>query len=288
MAEQNENFDMLRQIFEGQGRMYAGLLESVQSLNASIADTKSTKDKALDQRLFAPERYDGRNDPWAVRAYVSGMNKYFSLHKYDDNTKLRIFGARLTHTADIWYSDFMDLNPDYPYKYFVESFIERFIPAHWESEIIAKFNRLKQTKSVKGYISTFERMKAVLPKDVYTSKGLVEHFIGGLKDPAPVRRFQPQDLQTAFRIASADEIDNGSREKNFKKSYGHGNNRQFYHHGSNYSASNNFTANDPDAMDVDSISFSRRNKTVTCWHCGKPGHVQRNCPEKAKNGPGRQ
>ncbi len=282
-------FTGIQENMQEQGNLLSGVHESLRVLFEKIqkAPTGSKGDNSIDSKLFIPERYSGKNDPWAVRAFVSSMDSYLALHEYSDEKKVQIFGSRLSGVARDWFDNFTRHRSGVPYSTLVIQFKLRFIPAHWESEMIAKFTRLKQTKSVRGYINIFEKLMSVLPKDVYGTRGILEHFIGGLKDPAVVRRAAPEDLRSAFYIASADEIDEGSRDHHSGRTHGHGNNYQSKRHTDNYSAANNFVANDPDAMDVDSIAPQRR-RNVVCWYCHQPCHVQRDCPEKAKNGSGRQ
>jgi hypothetical protein len=47
----------------------------------------------------------------------------------------------------------------------------------------------------------------------------------------------------------------------------------------------NFTRKDPNAMDVDALTTEKRDEAMKkglCFGCGKPGHLNRDCPDKKK------
>lgn len=140
LQQQGQMFTGMQQNMQEQGNLLSGVQEGLRALFERIqkAPTGSSGVNSIDSKLFIPERYSGKNDPWAVRTFVSSMDSYLALHEYSDEKKVQIFGSRLSGVARDWFDNFTRHRSGVPYTTLVIQFKLRFIPAHWESEMIAK------------------------------------------------------------------------------------------------------------------------------------------------------
>ena len=139
-----------------------------------------------------------------------------------------------------------------------------------------QYSNLKQTGSVRAYISKFRELVVELPNE--TEWDRVYQFLKGLKPviQSNTRTHKPKTLEEAMDIA--DEAD-----------------RAIYHaRGGGYRAAfanPKQQGNGPRAMDLGAVSLSESEKQRCirdglCFNCKKPDHAARDCPQKDRGGRG--
>jgi len=250
-----------------------------------------------DAKILYPKSFAGHMDPFEVKGYIRKMEGYFRFARINDNEmRVALFGAKLTRSAEHWYTSVLDREPNISYTELVQEFQEQFIPAGWRIQMAQNFLHLKQKTMIREYVSEFSEYLGFMTS--WPDKALMAAFLCGLKDNRTIRRCIPNSLKDAMAIALSDEgvTKNSYTEKRSRRqNKWHNGHRHSYAEKTNYpigsfdrddyKASSALTK-DPDAMEVDAMTV--RDKEKKCFYCHKKGHIMKDCPELPKKEAGRQ
>lgn len=220
-----------------------------------------------------------KRDTEAATVFIRRIEMYFKVKEVPEERWSTVIALYLDGTALKWYDFIMSTYMEPPsWDNFREAFLRTYTSRDHEKKTLIRYESLKQLGTVSRYNELFLSCLQTLGREYTTQAGELMHYLLGLKPEVRrhVTAYNPISLDQAMTLAlDADE-------------------RTFNVWGRAWEGSHtnqNFVRKDPNAMDVDEINtrgYEKRNgkhtASFTCFNCGKPGHIARNCP---KNVPGR-
>lgn len=226
-----------------------------------------------------PEEYSGGK---GVTIWLTRMEQYFEAASVPPVAQVQYAGLLLTGAACTWWANARELartglvQLPATWEAFRAALCERFQPVTQEDAARQKMRSLVQTKSLQGYINTFQDFALQIPSMDDRTK--MDNFIFGLKPECRtyVRHQRPATLADAVRWSLQHQA-SAEEERLAARRYRPGGQRH----------------RDDDAAPME-VGYARGeqgdggNKVRACWHCGQPGHVRARCPKLRKQGGSRK
>jgi len=261
---------------------------SVQELQEQVAQLTATVN-TLHARssLPKPPKPSSYNGGKGARQWLFKMESYFHLsHINSDNDRILYVGSYLEGAASDWWrhkAQLLRASPQLLYSWadFEFELLARFQPLAEEDAARQKLRRLRQRDSMRAYVQVFNETVLQIPNMDEGTK--VDNFLFGLHpDPRRwVRLQKPTTLEAAMTRAEEYEAMELQDKANDNALYKRAQERQ------KPRADSFKQSNGPEPMQLGNASGnkkqgssldSRQNRPVrTCFKCGKPGHIAREC-----------
>ena len=212
-----------------------------------------------------PERYDGKRDELAVRAWLYQVQQYLNLVQVEktsviaDSTKISFASTFFTGTAAFWWYTRVDANTDpKTWNDFEAAVVQEFVPKDSTQRARDKVARLAQKTSVSAYLTEFRNVCLSIPGMSEGEK--VDRFVRGLKPLVRIEVIKAgaQSMDDASRIAlSVDSALFGAR---------------MFHNPRSSFAKESFADPTPTPMDIGNIEQRRKDlQNNSCFKCHKVG-----------------
>lgn len=141
--------------------------------------------------------------------WIRKCNKYFQMNYMSETEKIDTAAMYMEGRADLWYLEYVEGMEGISWGEFGKLVIERFSNAEGVN-LIAQFNKLRQTSDVMSYTFQFEELKAFMVSDNRQLKEsyFVQSYISGLNDDIArmVEMFNPSSLKQAIQLARKQEL----------------------------------------------------------------------------------
>lgn len=219
-----------------------------------------------------PECYGGGK---GVIVWLTRMEQYFEAAGVPPASQVQFAALLLTGAACTWWANARQMARmglialPAEWQQFRAALCERFQPVTQEDAARQRLRSLVQTKSLQGYINTFQDYALQIP--TMDDRTKMDNFIFGLRPDCRtyVRHQRPASLADAIRWAlqhhaSAEEERLASRR---------------WRAGGHNSRDRGHDEDDAAPMEVGNVRGEDNNKVRTCWHCNQPGHVRARCPK---------
>ena len=262
----------------------------------SAASANSQLSKLVTKK--PPSKFDGH--PAKLANWLFEVKQFLELAGFtSENAKAKYVVSLLEGKALTWWRSFSQTaSGDLTTLDFVDletNLKEQFEDVDRELKLRRKLKSLVQQKSVQSYVNEFRRVQLELGEHALDDGAALFEFLEGLKDHQrqQVLLARPESLEDAILLAERADaaiMYNRASSSGFggRGSGGYrGNNNRNNRRRGGYDRSNNGYA----PMDIDALESSGKHTggaggarrdggargKVTCYYCGKPGHVKRQC-----------
>ena len=249
-----------------------------------------------------PSRYDG--NPAKLQNWLFEVKQFLHLAGLSENDKAKYVVSLLEGKAQTWWRNFSQTaSGDLTRMDFEEleiNLIEQFQDVDRELKLRRKLKNLRQERSVQQYVNEFRRVQLELGDQKLDDGAAQFEFLEGLKDGVrqQVLLGRPMSLEDTILLAERADAaimfnrqyhGGGQRGRGFGgNNSGRDRRQQQHRRRGGYDPNNRGYA----PMDLDSVERSGNNNNnnnnnrnrnnssrgrITCYHCGKPGHVKKNC-----------
>ncbi|KAH3903194.1 uncharacterized protein SCODWIG_03423 [Saccharomycodes ludwigii] len=251
-----------------------------------------------DIKLNTPRSFDGRKDIYEISDFLATVHIQIATRNIENEaTKIATLGRSLTGPAARWFVSYGTNNgfEGLTYDNFVVDFKNHFQGAADSFYLVQKIRELRMTRQVpiEEYSDRYFRLVDLLPDAYWSENAKIDQYLYGLPPNVVqyVRVVKPDSLQEAMETAWKHVMIN---MKSYKEPFPDLNSSRIM---------------DPDAMELDAISDSRRSrqynytpnnannnrfrpmarKTMSrsdclrlglCFRCKKGGHSSKECSQK--------
>nr|XP_017224824.1 PREDICTED: uncharacterized protein LOC108201049 [Daucus carota subsp. sativus] len=237
-----------------------------------------------------PPEFKGSADPIEARIWLKEIEKAFMLVKVRDEQKTEFASYYLKEEATYWWESVraMEGTEDVTWDRFKELFLEKYFPQFLQDRMELQFLELKQgDMSVAEYEKKFAELARFVPTYVDTDRKRAKRFQQGLK--AWIRgKLAILELDTYAAVVQKAMIAETESEMSQKEK--EGKKRKPEHHEGQFQQGRecqNPPARTP--MIRDQPARNQPNRTpaagITCFRCGKPGHMVKDCKVPAPGNP---
>lgn len=241
-------------------------------------------------RLRPPEDYDGKRDAAAVSRWLFKMSYYCTCTSVPEDKWTMVAGFHLSGKALDWWQHHLTQNPMPTWDKFSDAIKTKFVPAMDLESAKDKLHECRQRTTAARYVQEFDDLRLLIPD---SSFDLNHAFVWGLKPElkARVRIEKPASLEDAQQLAIM--LDEALYPHLFKSSPSFS---PSSHHprpaplrsAPPRNALPRSTLHRPpyqqtspmelDAIDNQQPVLARNGRPITCFRCGKPGHMRDQCP----------
>lgn len=243
-------------------------------------------------RIKEPDTYDGSRSAATIDSWIQTVERYANFHNLDDNRTGLLAITLLRGRADAWYRS-MDRNIQDPMGWLElkRELIDFFRPENTTRLARDKLAALVQVGDLTDYINTFMNIKLEIPN--MTEEEAVDKFTRGLRDKdtrAYVRQYDPTTLKSAIHTAMSYDtahfenvsrpfhnnipLDNNQFEPMELDALEGGRRRNNYNAGGRGGRGSSGSVGSSGPVGSSGFGYSM---DITCYFCGKKGHVQRVC-----------
>ncbi|XP_073017805.1 uncharacterized protein [Primulina eburnea] len=255
-------------------------------------------------RKMKPSELDGSTDPMVALEWVKAVEAIYDYLQFDDNDRVSCAIFLLTKTARTWWdATKISVNVSaLKWQEFKDLFYEKYFPRDVRSQKVKEFLELKQgNMSMQEYILKFEDGCQFAPYLASNDIKKGEHFLRSVRaeikrDVRMSKAASYKEIVEKSRMAEQDEKEI-ERERQLKRqdfcTKGQGSGRK----GKGKFRGKEKDEHRPKAPmpppTYDRPVFPKCGKMHTgeclvgsnrCFHCGRVGHVIKNCPAKGEKG----
>ena len=313
MDSQNEGYDGL--IHEA----LTGILQFMQNQAQhtppqNVAGNNGIRYVTVKQfRELGPPEFLGKPDPLKAEAWIKHVEKIFDVLKCQDEQKVQFASFMLRGEADHWWESLKRVYPgaiEMSWEEFKEFFYEKYFPESIRHMKEVEFIKLEQKDlTVAQYEAKFAELSRFAPHLVDNEERRTRIFLRGLRPNIRTHLITLKlrsyaDVVDRAQLWERDsdmnrlEAERQLREKNQERAHGTHNNNGF--RGNNHLMR---TRRDEQRREeINKVDFKKRRfnndrgqssttvpapnsetrSVVTCYRCGKVGHISPNCTQASK------
>lgn len=205
-----------------------------------------------------------------MNTWLFTMDQFFELAEISgDIPKCKLLASRLSGRARVWWQTIQSRSTfswsDGTYEDIKNELRAQFADVDRELKLRRSLSQLRQDKSVQQYVSQFKRLQLELGELRLDDGAAIYQFLVGLKDSVRERVLlaRPDSFEDAVLMAERADIALGSNKVFSRDSF-------YPKKPRDYST----------PMDLDfgeSSSAPQGKKPITCYYCGKSGHIKKDC-----------
>lgn len=156
-------------------------------------------------------RFDGT---WGVpRHWLRMCEKYFKFYAIPEEEKSDLASLYMDQKSETWYNSSQWGKVFVPWAEFKTAVLEKY-ENHDRGHVVGSFKRLRQRGSAADYTTAFEELRVSMleRRPTLDTEYFMDEYIHGLNDDIRlmVQHFNPQTLQSLYRIAEREEKRNES------------------------------------------------------------------------------
>lgn len=218
MAIMAKQFEDLKRELKIGARKEKEVHQSEQDNESNASKTSTSRDGSNTRDLGNPSNSHSKMPPRVdfpklfgenPMQWIRKCNKYFHLNCVNEAEKIATAAIYMEGKIDLWYWEYVEGMEGLAWEEFGRLVIERFSNAEGVN-LVAQFNKLKQSGDVMSYTLQFEELKAFMVSDNRQLKEsyFVQSYISGLKDEIAgmVEMFNPSSLKQTIQLARKQEL----------------------------------------------------------------------------------
>ena len=243
-------------------------------------------------RLRLPDSYSGVRDANVIDSWIHAVERHRDFHNWDSRKTHQFAITLLSGDADMWYRAIeageKEATPN-DWLTFKRLLNQAFRPPNTKTLARERLRLCVQTSTIQQYVNDFQNIRLSLPS--VTDEEACDKFISGLADDqlvAQLHDIDEEELTLAMAFTHSLGFEAARRPRvmapqpvnrvvsSFSNAY-QSQSSPFYPPPVQHQPSSGNIIDDP--MDLDTMQgrFGVGYNAFTCWNCGRPGHIARNC-----------